>query len=252
MAPTAFIAGNWKMHGTLAEATALAAALAAGLGEVAGREVVVAPPATALAAVGQAVAGSPIGLAGQNVAWEEKGAFTGEISPRMLRDLGCRYALVGHSERRHIFGETDALVNQRLTGALRHGLRPVFCIGETLAERESGATLTVLERQLMAGLKDVALPAPEALVVAYEPVWAIGTGRTATEEQAQEAHAFIRRILAQRFEKGVAAHIRIVYGGSVTPQNVDRLLAQPDLDGVLVGGASLKVESFLRIIHFQA
>jgi len=246
-----FIAGNWKMHTTKSEAVRLARGLSEGLGGVSERDIVIAPPFTALAVVQEAIGTSGIQLAAQNVCWEEKGAFTGEISPAMLLDCGCRYAIVGHSERRHIFGETNALINKRLTGALQHGLTPIFCIGETLAEREADRTFAVLDEQLAQGLSDVVLPDPERVVVAYEPVWAIGTGKTATETQAQEVHAYLRKRLTARFEKNIAAHMRILYGGSVNSQNVDTLMAQPDVDGVLVGGASLKIESFIRIAHFQ-
>lgn len=245
------IAGNWKMHTTADEAGALARDIVAACGALAGREVMIAPPFTALAAVGKAVAGSPVRLAGQNVCWEEKGAFTGEIAPPMLLDLGCTMAIVGHSERRHIFGETDALINRRLAGALRFGLSVILCIGETLAEREAGQTMQVLERQIRQGLAGVVPENPGRLVIAYEPVWAIGTGKTASVGQAQEAHEFARKLLADIYEKSIASQIRILYGGSVNPGNVDELMREPDVDGALVGGAALTAESFSRIIHFQ-
>jgi triosephosphate isomerase len=244
------LAGNWKMHTTIAEAEALAGAIAR-TAIPADRDVMLAPPFTALAAVGRVLGGSPVLLGAQNVCWEEKGAFTGEISPTMLRDAGCSMVIVGHSERRHIFAETDVMINRRVTGALRHGLLPVLCIGETLAERESGLTLQVLEQQLREGLKDLALVHGGQVVIAYEPVWAIGTGVTATVDQAQEAHQFVRGVLAAMFEKNIAAQIRILYGGSVNPDNVDALMAQDDVDGALVGGAALKAESFCRIINFK-
>jgi triosephosphate isomerase (TIM) len=245
------IAGNWKMHTTIAEAERLAAAVVeAARGAAADREVMIAPPFTALAAVAKVTANSRVVLAGQNVCWEEQGAFTGEISPAMLRDLGCSMAMVGHSERRHLFGEDDAMVNRRLQGALRFGLTPVLCIGETLEEREAGRTFEVLARQVRGGLAGVDLAA-SPLVVAYEPVWAIGTGRTATTGQAQEAHACVREQLGLLYEKNIAAQTRILYGGSVKAENVDDLLRQPDIDGALVGGASLNAESFGRIINFQ-
>jgi triosephosphate isomerase (TIM) len=243
------IAGNWKMHTTIAEAERLAAAIVAASRDLSDREVLIAPPFTALAAVKKVTAFSNVMLAAQNVCWEEAGAFTGEISPVMLRDLGCSMAIIGHSERRQLFGETDALINKRLRGALRFSLTPVFCVGETLAEREAGRTFAVLNEQVRGGLAGVEL-ADAPLVVAYEPVWAIGTGKTATTEQAQEVHAFIRELLAGLYEKNIAAQIRILYGGSVKPENVDDLLLQPDIDGALVGGASLKAESFGRIINF--
>ena len=210
----------------------------------------IAPPFTALAAVAEAVRNTPVLVAGQNVAWEKEGAFTGEISPVMLRDAGATMAIVGHSERRHIFGESNQLVNRRLLGALRFDLVPVLCVGETLAEREEGRTFPVLEEQVRQGLADVSFDAAGRVVIAYEPVWAIGTGRTATREQAQEAHAFIRGVLAGLYEKKLAEAIRILYGGSVKPENIDSLMAEPDIDGALVGGAALQSESFDRIVHF--
>lgn len=244
------LAGNWKMHTTVAEAEELARALMASP-PPAGREVMIAPPFTALAAVGKIVAGSAVQLGAQNLCWEEKGAFTGEISPVMLRDVGCSMAIVGHSERRHIFGESDAMINRRLRGALSHGLVPVLCVGETLQEREADRTLPVLEEQVRSGLADVPLSSGNELVVAYEPVWAIGTGKTATVRQAQEVHCFLRELLGRMYEKKVAGQIRILYGGSVNPDNVDALMAENDVDGALVGGAALKAESFLRIIHYR-
>ena len=245
------IAGNWKMHTTLTEARALAEAVARSAADVEGRDVMIAPPFTALAEVSLALRGSTVQLAAQNVCWVEQGAFTGEISPVMLSSLGCGAAIVGHSERRHIFGESDSLINKRIKGAMALGVMPLFCVGETLEERDGGNTFLVLESQLRLGLADIVCNDPARLIVAYEPVWAIGTGKTATTGQAQEAHAFIRDILASLFEKSVAGQIRILYGGSVNSDNVDILMAEPDVDGALVGGASLKPESFHRIIHFQ-
>jgi triosephosphate isomerase len=245
------IAGNWKMHTTIAEARALADSVVAASHQTTDRDVMIAPPFTALSAVSEVVAGSPVLLGAQNVHWEEQGAFTGEISPAMLRDIGARLALVGHSERRHFFMESDAMVNRRLAGALQHGIIPVFCIGETFQEREANQTLAVLEKQLRAGLADISLDDSSQLIIAYEPVWAIGTGKTATEAQAQDVHAFVRQTVAALFEKNIAGQIRILYGGSVKPENIDILMQQVDIDGVLVGGAALKAESFARIIHFQ-
>jgi triosephosphate isomerase len=245
------IAGNWKMHTTIAEARALADSVVAAGRQTTDRDVMIAPPYTALSAVSEVVAGSPVLLGAQNVHWEEQGAFTGEISPAMLRDIGARLALIGHSERRHLFMESDAMVNRRLAGAMRHGIIPVLCIGETLTEREADQTLAVLEKQLRAGLADISLDDAGQLIIAYEPVWAIGTGKTATEAQAQDVHAFVRQTVAALFEKNIAGQIRILYGGSVKPENIDILMQQVDIDGVLVGGAALKAESFARIIHFQ-
>ena len=245
------IAGNWKMHTTIEQAQELASAVASAAAKVADRDVMIAPPYTALAAVADVLAGTPVLLGAQNVHWEEQGAFTGEISAPMLKNAGCTMAIVGHSERRHVFGETDFMINQRISGALRSGLVPVFCIGETLKQREAGSTLKVLEDQLRAGLAGVDITGGEQLVVAYEPVWAIGTGKTATENQAQEVHSFVRNLLADIYEKNIAARIRILYGGSVKPDNIDILMQQEDIDGALVGGAALNAESFERIIYFN-
>ena len=245
------IAGNWKMHANIEEARQLAAAVVQAAARVHDREVMIAPPYTALAAVESVIAGTGVLLGAQNVHWEGKGAFTGEISGTMLRDVGCGMAIVGHSERRHVFGESGRMINRRVKGALQSGLIPVFCIGETLEQREAGQTMQVLESQVHAGLESVALTDGGQLVVAYEPVWAIGTGKTATEAQAQEAHSFIRGLLADLYEKNIAAQMRILYGGSVKPDNIDILMQQNDIDGVLVGGAALNAESFERIICFQ-
>lgn len=245
------IAGNWKMHMTIAEAEQLASAVAAASKGLDDRDVMVAPPYTALAAVAGVVAGSAVKLAAQNIHWEEKGAFTGEISPVMLKDVGGSMAIIGHSERRHVFFENDEMINKRVSGALRHGIVPVFCIGETLAEREADKTFAVLEAQIRSGLAGIALTEPVRLVVAYEPVWAIGTGKTATEDQAQEVHSFIRDLLVSLYEKNIAGQMRILYGGSVKPENIDILMQQSDIDGVLVGGAALEAGSFARIIAFQ-
>ncbi len=244
------LAGNWKMHTTVAEAEELARAIA-GLQLPADRDVMLAPPFTALAALGAVLADSSVLLGSQNICWEEKGAFTGEISPVMLKDVGCSMAIIGHSERRHIFAESDELINKRVAGCVKNGLVAVLCIGETLEERESDKTFSVLEEQLRGGLADIALDNADLLVVAYEPVWAIGTGKTASVEQAQEVHCFLRDLLAKMYEKNIASHTRILYGGSVNPENVDELMAQDDVDGALVGGAALKAESFGRIINFN-
>ena len=247
----ALIAGNWKMHTTTAEARGLATEVVAACGDHTDREVLLAPPFTALSEVAKAVAGSGIIVGAQNVCWAEQGAFTGEISPPMITDAGGSAAIVGHSERRQIFGESDALINQRLLGALAFGLTGILCIGETLEEREAEQTFSVLERQVRAGLEGVDAQRMNSVVVAYEPVWAIGTGKTASKEQAQEAHAFIRELIGKLYEKNIAAQVRILYGGSVKPANVDELMAQPDIDGALVGGAALDAASFGRIINFE-
>jgi triosephosphate isomerase (TIM) len=238
------IAANWKMHKTLGEARTLAREVRQGLTPNAKAEVVLAPPFTALAAVAQELSGSGIGLSGQDTFWERQGAFTGAISPLMLKDVGCCYVIVGHSERRQYFGETDYTVNRKLTALAEAELIPIFCVGEKLEERQSGLTLEVVRAQILTGLGGLNTA---NLVIAYEPVWAIGTGLTATREQAQEVHAFIRGLLRQLL--GAAADaIRILYGGSVTPDNAASLLAEDDIDGALVGGASLKSASFLGIV----
>ena len=234
------------MHGMLAEAHALVRQLL-GL-EAESVEVVVCPPFTALASVAQLLKGSSIGLGAQDLYWEAQGAYTGEVSPAMLADAGCRYVIIGHSERRTSFGETDETVRKKLAAALKQGLTPIACIGETLAEREANRTVDVLTRQLEGGLKGLSEADARRLVIAYEPVWAIGTGRNATPEQAQDAHRFIRQHLAKRFGAATAEALRILYGGSVNAGNAASLLHQADVDGALVGGASLKAESFAAIV----
>ena len=246
------IAGNWKMHMTGAEAGRLALELKKQLADLEGREIVVAPPFTALDEVYRQLKGTPIKVAGQNLYWKASGAFTGEVSGPMLKGAGCEYVLVGHSERRQHFGETDATVNLRLTSALEHGLIPIFCIGETLTERQSGKTWEVLTRQVVQGLSGIAESTVAQLIIAYEPVWAIGTGQVATAQQAQEAHAFLRTLLMESYPRYVAQQCRILYGGSVKADNVDGLMALPDVDGVLVGGASLEAASFARIARYQS
>jgi len=243
-----FVCGNWKMHKTVAEAAALVRELRAGLGESAGAvQVAVAPPFTALSAVGEALRGSSIELSAQDVHWEPQGAFTGEVSAPMLAEVGCRHGIVGHSERRQLFGETDETVRKKTGALLAAGLRPIVCVGETLAEREAGKTLAVVDRQVRAGLAGLPAASLAAITVAYEPVWAIGTGRTATSAQAQEVHAAIRGILRE-LAGSVADGIRIQYGGSVKPENARELMNQPDVDGALVGGASLKAADFVAIV----
>ncbi len=245
------IAGNWKMHLTIQEAVALAKKVAASSQGLEDREVMIAPAATALAAVAEAVRTSPVVIAGQNVAWKEQGAYTGEISPLMLKDAGAKMAIIGHSERRYIFGEDNGMINQRLIGALTHGIIPILCIGETLDEREEGLTWEVLREQVRGGLEGVSGEQAADVVLAYEPVWAIGTGKTASREQAQEAHQFIRGLIEELYQKKLAEQMRILYGGSVKPDNVDDLMRMPDVDGALVGGAALEADSFDRIIHFS-
>ena len=245
------IAGNWKMHTTDSEARELALAGAGNCLGVAERDVLLAPPFTVLGSVSECLKDTGILVGAQNVCWEEKGAFTGEISPTMVKSAGGVAAIVGHSERRQIFLETDELINKRVTGGLSFGLLMILCIGETLEERESGVTFAVLEKQLRGGLAGVQAKDMASIVIAYEPVWAIGTGLTASKEQAQEAHAFIRRLIAEMYEKDLAGQLRILYGGSVKPTNVDELMAQPDIDGALVGGAALDAEAFGRIVAYK-
>lgn len=244
------IAGNWKMHTTVAEACRLAEDIAKQINREEDREVLLAPPATALQKVGETLSSSSVILAAQNVCWEEKGAFTGELSPVMLKDCGATAAIIGHSERRQLFRETNALVNQRIRGALAFGIMAILCVGETLEERETKKTFEVIEEQVRKGLAGVRQTETERLVIAYEPVWAIGTGKTATTEQAQEAHHFIRGLIEKMYEKNIADRLRILYGGSVKPANIDELMKQPDIDGALVGGAALDAESFGRIINY--
>jgi len=247
----ALIAGNWKMHTTIIEACQLAAAVAKTCSEFTDREVLLAPPYTVLSEVSHVIKDTSIIIGSQNICWEGKGAFTGEISPLMLKDAGGSAAIAGHSERRHIFMETNELVNKRVKGALAFGLLTILCIGETLEERNAEKTFTVLEEQVRKGLADVDGASMGNVVIAYEPVWAIGTGKTASKEQAQEVHAFIRELITQIYEKNIAEQTRILYGGSVKPGNVDELMAQTDIDGALVGGAALDAESFGRIINFE-
>ena len=239
------------MNKTVGEAVGLVRELKAALAGAKGVEVAVAPPFTALFAVHQEIEGSPIRLAAQNLYWEEKGAFTGEISPTMLKETGCHYVIIGHSERRQFFGETDETVIRRIKAALSHRLKVIFCIGETLQERESEKTFSVIERLIEGGLKGLGDQEMRNTAIAYDPVWAIGTGKTATPEQSEEVHGFIRRKLEKLYSREVSEEIRIQYGGSVTPENVRGLMNQPNIDGALVGGASLKADSFSRIVRFE-
>jgi triosephosphate isomerase len=244
------IAGNWKMNKTSTEARDLVAKLIPLVDGVKDRDIVLAPPFTALQAVGDAIKGTNMALAAQNLFWEEKGAYTGEVSAEMLLDLGCRYVIIGHSERRQYFGETDETVNKKTRQALQKGLFPIVCVGETLSEREAGKANEVIERQLLGAFKGMTVADMRKIVIAYEPVWAIGTGKTATPEQAEEIHAFIRRKIGAMYSGDVADSLRIQYGGSVTPENVSSLMVMPDIDGALVGGASLKPESFASLVKF--
>lgn len=246
-----YMAGNWKMHMTVAEAVALAKTLVAGMARTTNR-VMVAPPFTALAPVAAAIAGSGIMLGAQNMGPEPKGAHTGEISPLMLRDLGVTVVILGHSERRHSYFETDELINRKLLLALESGLEPILCVGETLAEREAGRLEDIVGSQVRAGLKGVELAALSRVTIAYEPVWAIGTGKTATPEDADAVHAYIRTVLTGLYDAAASRAMVIQYGGSVKADNVAELMAKPNIDGALVGGASLKAETFLPIATYRA
>jgi triosephosphate isomerase len=245
------IAGNWKMNKTSTEARDLASKLIPLVSGVKDRDIVLAPPFTSIPAVAETVKGTNMALSAQDVFWEEKGAFTGEISAEMLLDLGCKYVIIGHSERRQFFGETDETVNKKVRQALNKGLLPIVCAGELLREREAGKANEVIERQVVGALKGVTAAEMQKIVVAYEPVWAIGTGKTATPDQANEIHAFIRQKIKSMYNVDVAGALRIQYGGSVTPENVSTLMAMPDIDGALVGGASLKPESFAGLVNFK-
>jgi triosephosphate isomerase len=245
-----FIAGNWKMNQSIFQATDLAKALAEGLADVRDRDIMVSPPFLAVPAVAGALAGSNISVGAQDVYWEEEGAFTGEVSPGMLKDAGCSHVIVGHSERRQYFGETDETVNRKVMAVIQSGLTVVMCLGETLEERDSGEALKTIGRQLKEGTRNLTTALPDRFVLAYEPIWAIGTGRTASPEQASEAHAFLRRSFGEIFGEGSADSLRILYGGSVKPANISELMAKEDIDGALVGGASLKADSFVDIVKF--
>jgi len=248
---TPLIAGNWKMYKTSPEAVETASRLVELVADTADVEIMIAPVFTALDPVSKVVKESRVGLGAQNLYWEKEGAYTGEISADMLVSAGCRYVIIGHSERRQYFGETDETVNKKISAAIAAKLIPVFCIGETETERESGQTFSVLDKQVKDGLRGKVVDDLGSLVIAYEPVWAIGTGKTATTEQAQEAHKYIRSLIDSIFGTDLADSVRILYGGSVKPANVSELMAMPDIDGALVGGASLDAESFSQIVKFK-
>ena len=245
---TPIIAGNWKLNKTISESVALTTALKALVVGETGVEIIVAPPFTALAAVNDVITNSNIHLAAQDVYSEESGAFTGEVSAPMLKDVGCNYVIIGHSERRQYFGETNESVNQKVKAALVHDLKPIICVGEQLEEREAGRTEVVIADHVTGGIAGLSAPELLSCVIAYEPVWAIGTGKTATPDQAQEVHNFIRGLLTKSYSADVASQVCIQYGGSVKPENATELMSQPDVDGALVGGASLEAESFAQIV----
>lgn len=244
---TMFVAGNWKMNKTIAETRELLSALKTGLNDLQGVDRVVCPPFVSLAAAHELLAGTNIGLGAQNMHWEEKGAFTGEVAPGMLKEL-CSYVILGHSERRTYFGETDETVNKKVLAAQKAGLTPIVCVGETLAQYEAGQTSDVVSTQTRAGLQGATPEFASKIVVAYEPVWAIGTGKASSAENAQAVHAGIRQVLSEMFGKETAQAIRILYGGSVTASNAAEFFSQADIDGALVGGASLKVDDFVGIV----
>lgn len=248
---TPFIAGNWKMNLTVGKARELVRVLDKEIGAVKDVEVLVAPPLTALAAVISELHASRIEVAAQNCHWEAAGAYTGEVSPELIRDLGCSHVIIGHSERRQYFGETDETVNKKVQAALRAGLRVIACIGETLAEREAGKTMVIVETQLRGALKGLSAGHMEYVTVAYEPVWAIGTGKNATPDQAQEVHGRLRTVLRDLYGSAVADTVRIQYGGSVKPSNIKELMDKTDIDGALVGGASLEATSFIGIVKYR-
>ena len=246
---TPFIAANWKMYKTVLETVAFVKELRKLAKDLYDVEIVIAPPFTALRPAADAAHASNIGIAGQNLHWEREGAFTGEVSAPMLKEAGAEYVIIGHSERRRLFGETDETVNRKLIAAVQAQLTPIVCIGETLQERDANETLAVLDRQIKRGLDGLTADQIGGLVVAYEPVWAIGTGRNATPDQAREAHAHIRSRIRQWFGGAAADHCHVIYGGSVKPDNIRDLAALPDVDGALVGGASLDPQSFLKIVQ---
>ena len=245
---TPIIAGNWKMNKTVDESIELTNAIKRGLYDIDALEIVLCPPFTSLSDVNEMLLDSNIKLGAQNCYWLNEGAYTGEITPKMLKTVGCKYVIIGHSERRAMFNETNETVNKKVLLALKEGLNPIMCVGERLEERENNKTFDVVKDHLEGGLKNVKAENMENLVIAYEPVWAIGTGKTATPKQAEEVHKFIRGLLNKMYGKSVSDLVRIQYGGSVKPQNIESIMAEADVDGVLIGGASLKSDSFIEIV----
>lgn len=246
-----FIAGNWKMYKTIPESLNLAKKLSLLVKDIHNRDILICPPLTTLYSVYQIIKDTNIILGAQNMHWEAEGAFTGEVSPVMLKDCGCKFVIIGHSERRQYFHETNETINKKIKSALKHELVPIVCVGEKLEEREKGITEKIVETQIKEGLQGLSTDEMANLVIAYEPVWAIGTGRTATPDDADRVHSFIRNLLSELFNSKVAEKLRILYGGSVKPDNIDKLMEKENIDGVLVGGASLSPESFARIIKFE-
>ncbi len=244
------IAGNWKMNKTIPEAKTLVSGL---VGKLAGKndvEVVFCPPFTALSTVKELIKGTPYGLGAQDLFWKEQGAYTGEVSPLMLKDIGCDYVIIGHSERRQYFGETDETVNQKVKAALSVDIKPIICVGESLAQREAGETDALIKGQTEKALKDIDVAAIPTIVIAYEPIWAIGTGKSSSAADANQVIGLIRNTVAKLYGQAVADQIRIQYGGSVKPENIKEYMSQPEIDGALVGGASLEVDSFLKLIQY--
>lgn len=248
---TPIIAGNWKMNKTISEAVSFASELKDRVSGVKNVDIVICPPFTALAKIADALSGSNIKVGAQNVCWEEKGAFTGEVSVAMLLEAGCTYVILGHSERRAMFGDTNETVSKKLKAALKNGLLPIVCVGETLEEREKGVTQDVIKGHVHGSLAGLSGEEMKKVIIAYEPVWAIGTGKTATRQQAQEVHLYIRNLLSGMFGKEVSDGVCILYGGSVKPENIKDLMAEQDIDGGLVGGASLKPDSFEKLVKFN-
>lgn len=246
------IAGNWKMYKTISEAVETAQSLVALISSTPDVDIMIAPAFTALHAVSQIIKGSAISLGAQNIHWEKEGAYTGEISPSMLVSSGCEYVIIGHSERRQYFGETNETINRKIAASVQSNLIPVFCVGETNEEREANQTFSVLDKQMEKGLEGFSFNSVQSLVVAYEPIWAIGTGKTATKQQAQEIHNYLRRLIEKSYGNNLAKSIRILYGGSVKPGNIQGLMEMPDVDGALVGGASLKADIFSQIIQYES
>ncbi|GMO64438.1 MAG: hypothetical protein Nk1A_0860 [Endomicrobiia bacterium] len=242
--------GNWKMNKTVSEAIDLVKTLKNTLSDVTNVEILICPAFTALYAVNNETRGSNINIGAQNLFWESKGAFTGEISPTMIKDIGCSYAIIGHSERRQYFAETNEIINKKTKAAFETDLIPILCVGETLKEREDNIAFKVIKKQVSEGLFGLTLEQASSIVIAYEPVWAIGTGKTASPEQAQEMHCFIRKIYERMYSKNIADKIRILYGGSLNPNNVSDLMKKPDINGALVGGASLEAEIFTKLIRY--
>jgi len=248
---TKLIAGNWKLNKTIPEALELAGELKRDLYDFKGAELLICPPFTALAPVYEVITGSPIALGAQDFFWEDSGAYTGEVSGPLLKDAGCSYVIVGHSERRAYFGDTDAVVNKKIKAALASDLTPILCVGESLEKREQKVTKEFLRKQLGEDIKGLGPEAVSRLVVAYEPLWAIGTGKTASPQMAGDTHQFIRELFREHYDKLISSNLRILYGGSVKPDNAEALIAQEDIDGFLVGGASLKADSFIKIARYS-